>query len=68
MSQRTRCDRARGKIKSLEVLKHFTILSLEVCSKKDLVKIKHYFGFLKRKLNDFTYATEVIVRNYIVDI
>ena len=41
---------------------------LEVCCRKDLVKIKHYFGFLKRKLNDFTYATEVIVRNYIVDI
>ena len=26
MSQRTCCDRTRGKIKSLEVFKHFTIV------------------------------------------
>ena len=26
MSQRTCCDRTRGKIKSLEALKHFTIV------------------------------------------
>ena len=41
---------------------------LEVCCRKYLVKIKHYFGFLKRKVHDFTYATEVIFRRNIVAI
>ena len=40
----------------------------KVCYKKDLVKIENNFDFTKRKVHDFTYASEVIFRNKIVAI